>query len=62
MVEPACTPSATTSYRDIAQRAFDRPVSEHVAKSPRGYRDAFVRLPSESRAQRMVAFAPACRM
>src|SRR6185295_12300274 len=62
MVESACTPPATTSYRDVVQRFGNRPVDEFIAAGQRSYRDAFVRLPSQTRAQRMVAFAPACRM
>lgn len=62
MVETACTPPATTSYRDIAQRFGNRPMDEVIARGQRGYRDAFVRLPSQAHAQRAFAFMPACRM
>ena len=62
MVESACTPPATTSYRDAVQRFGNRLVDEVIATGSRGYRDAFVRLPSQARAHRMLAFAPACRM
>jgi len=62
MVETACTPPATTSYRDIVQRFDNHPVDELIATGQRGYRDAFVRLPSQARARHLFAFAPACRM
>src|SRR5689334_20495918 len=48
MVESACTPPATTSYRDSAQRLGNRPVDELIATGQHGYRDAFVRLPSQA--------------
>jgi len=62
VAEQSCTPAATTSYRDAAQRTATTSATSELAKGTSGYRDAYARVPVTERSTRMVAAAPSCRM
>lgn len=59
---PSCTPAATTSYRDAAQRIAAGSATSELAKGTSSYRDAYARGPRTGSATRIVAAAPSCRM